>query len=212
MDGLFVEYVPQKIFLRNVLKFLHQHKIWNLHAGRDGKYGDNIHNSSLLPGLSLYPLSHLEDHCQAYEFWPETLFSTSRELLSLVVGITAERDPVLDLSRHYSWIVLYYGLPSASILTLELLRHAQEIGPHPRICVLFIMGIRSGPGHGNYPTCKTVEKKLSDILDQILDPQPTQPEIFDGDDSGLYSLLDWYNPDNRDFNPCYFPSKDGFPF
>ncbi|KKK14563.1 hypothetical protein AOCH_001975 [Aspergillus ochraceoroseus] len=198
MDGLFVEYVPQKIFLRNVLKFLHQHKIWNLHAGRDGKYGDNIHNSSLLPGLSLYPLSHPEDHCQAYEFWPETLFSTSRELLSLVVGITAERDPVLDLSRHYSWIVLYYGLPSASILTLELLRHAQEIGPHPVIL----------------PRTELIRNlsKLSDILDQILDPQPTQPEIFDGDDSGLYSLLDWYNPDNRDFNPCYFPSKDGFPF
>jgi hypothetical protein len=68
------------------------------------------------------------------------------------------------------------------------------------------------PGQGNYRTCKAVEKKLSDILDQILDPQPIQRDYLGGDNDGLYSLLNWYSPDNWEFDPFEFPSNDGFPY
>ncbi|KAL2868408.1 putative C6 transcription factor [Aspergillus lucknowensis] len=153
----------------------------------------------------------------------EALFSTSREVLSLIIEMTGDRDMTEDTSIHQSWIALYYGLPSASILAFELLRQTKEPGPHPvmppraeliRNLSIFVscLSWAARPGQGNYRTCKAVEKKLSDILDQILDPQPSQRELLDGDNNGLYSLLSWYSPDNWEFDPFELPSKDGFPF
>ncbi|KAF4156224.1 hypothetical protein CNMCM6936_008987 [Aspergillus lentulus] len=150
------------------------------------------------------------------------LFETSRQVLSNIIRINAERDSLMDMTRHYSWIILYYGLPSASVLTLELLRQSREVGPHaivlPRAELIRNLSVFlsclswvARPGHGNYQTCKEVEKKLSHILDQILDPQPVQAEVFNDATSGLYNVLDWYNPDTWDFNFEYLPSKDGFP-
>ncbi|PLB53164.1 putative C6 transcription factor [Aspergillus steynii IBT 23096] len=151
----------------------------------------------------------------------EALLETSRRVLSLIITVTADRDPVMDMSRHYSWIVLYYGLPSASVLTLELLHQTQDGGPStivlPRAELIRNLSVFvsclswiSRPSHGNYQTCKEVEKKLSHILDQILDPQPIQQDIFNDATSGLYNFLDWYNPGNWDFNSEYLPSTDGF--
>ncbi|KAL4979389.1 hypothetical protein BDW66DRAFT_148502 [Aspergillus desertorum] len=161
----------------------------------------------------------------------EALFNTSREVLAVILEVTGERHPGIDISRHHSWIVLYYGLPSASTLAFELLRQTQEPGPHPvmpprpetiRNLSVFVSCLSwvATPGQGNYRTCKAVEKKLSDILDQILDPksdpQPVQEFLDassgypDHDAAGLYSLLSWYAPDNIDFDPFEFPAKDGF--
>ncbi|KAL3453951.1 hypothetical protein BJX65DRAFT_80567 [Aspergillus insuetus] len=153
----------------------------------------------------------------------EALFSTSREVLSIIIEVTNDRDPGVDISRHQSWVVLYYGLPSASILAFELLRQTQEPGPHPvmppraeviRNLSIFVSCLSwvARPGQGNYRTCKAVEKKLSDILDQILDPQPVQRDYLGGDNNGLYSLLNWDSPDNWEFDPFEFPSNDGFPY
>lgn len=118
--------------------------------------------------------------------------------------------------------ILYYGLPGASVLTLELLRQSREVGPHaivlPRAELIRNLSVFlsclswvARPGHGNYKTCKEVEKKLSHILDQILDPQPVQAEVFHDASSSLYNVLDWYNPNTWDFNFEYLPSRDGFP-
>ncbi|KAL6229412.1 hypothetical protein BDW75DRAFT_245760 [Aspergillus navahoensis] len=163
----------------------------------------------------------------------EALFNTSRKVLTIILEVTGERHPGIDISRHHSWIVLYYGLPSASTLAFELLRQTQEPGPHPvmpprpetiRNLSVFVSCLSwvATPGQGNYRTCKAVEKKLSDILDQILDPKPNPQPVQgfldasngypDHDAAGLYSLLDWYTPDNIDFDPIEFPAKDGFEF
>ncbi|XHF97795.1 hypothetical protein AWENTII_001374 [Aspergillus wentii] len=153
----------------------------------------------------------------------EPLFDTSRQLLSIIIKISAERDPLLDMSRHYAWIVLSYGLPSASLLILELLHQNQGLGPHPialpraeliRNLSIFISCLSwvARPGHGNYHTCKQVEKRLSQILDQILDPQPMQGELFNDATSGLNDFLDWYTYSNWDFNSEFLPSRDGFTF
>ncbi|KAL4810352.1 hypothetical protein BDV18DRAFT_130818 [Aspergillus unguis] len=115
------------------------------------------------------------------------LFNTSREVLSIILETTGERHPGVDISRHHSWIALYYGLPAASILAFELLRQTQEPGPHPpmppraeiiRNLSVFVSCLSwvAAPGQGNYRTCRAVERKLSDILDQILDPQPIQSQ------------------------------------
>ncbi|RDW86499.1 putative C6 transcription factor [Aspergillus mulundensis] len=155
----------------------------------------------------------------------EALFNTSREVLAIILEVTGERHPGVD--------VLYYGLPSASTLAFELLRQTQEPGPHPvmpprpetiRNLSVFVSCLSwvATPGQGNYRTCKAVEKKLSDILDQILDPKPDPQPVqgfLDGnagggypdhDAAGLYSLLNWYNPDSIEFDPFEFPVKDGF--
>ncbi|KAL4812572.1 hypothetical protein BDW67DRAFT_178613 [Aspergillus spinulosporus] len=163
----------------------------------------------------------------------EALFMTSREVLAIILEVTGERHPGVDMSRHLSWIVLYYGLPSASTLAFELLRQTQEPGPHPvmpprpetiRNLSVFVSCLSwvATPGQGNYRTCKAVEKKLSDILDQILDPKP-DPQPVQGfldasggypghDAAGLYSLLNWYIPHNVDFDPFESPAKDEFLF
>ncbi|KAL3429951.1 hypothetical protein BDV09DRAFT_31436 [Aspergillus tetrazonus] len=163
----------------------------------------------------------------------EALFMTSREVLAIILEVTGERHPGVDMSRHHSWIVLYYGLPSASTLAFELLRQTQEPGPHPvmpprpeiiRNLSVFVSCLSwvATPGQGNYRTCKAVEKKLSDILDQILDPKPDPQPVQgfldasggypDHDAAGLYSLLNWYAPNNIDFDPFESPAKDEFLF
>ncbi|KAF7593608.1 hypothetical protein BBP40_011126 [Aspergillus hancockii] len=117
--------------------------------------------------------------------------------------------------------ILYYGVPSASILTLELLHQSQGIGSHPvplpraetiRNLSVFLSCLSwvRRPTYGNYQTCKEAEKKLSHILDQIIDPQPIQQEVFNDATSGLDGFLDWYNPSNWDFNTESLTSTDSF--
>ncbi|KAL3479202.1 hypothetical protein BJX99DRAFT_245031 [Aspergillus californicus] len=115
------------------------------------------------------------------------LFTTSREILSIILSITGERDPLaMDISRHHSWVMLYFGLPSASILAFELLRQTQD-GSHPAVHLpllpraevirnlsVFVscLGWVAKPGQGNWSTCRAVEKMLSEVLDRVLDPNP----------------------------------------
>ncbi|GKZ31655.1 hypothetical protein AbraIFM66950_000344 [Aspergillus brasiliensis] len=152
----------------------------------------------------------------------EALFDTSRQILSNIIKGNADSDPAFDLSRHRAWVLLYYGLPSASVLILELLHLNQGIGTYttalPRAEIIrnlsvFISCLSwvARPGHGNYHTCKEAEKKLSHILDQVLDPQPIEDLAFNDATSGLHSLLDWCNPDNPnnwDLNSGYLPFQD----
>ncbi|OOO10181.1 hypothetical protein OAory_01059890 [Aspergillus oryzae] len=151
----------------------------------------------------------------------DALIHTSREALSIVIRIVSKCEASMDLNRHYSWLILYYGVPSASVLTLELLHQTQEIGPHsvmlPRAEIIRNLSVFLSclswvprPTYGNYQTCKEAEKKLSHILDQIIDPQPIQRDVFNDVTSGLDSFLDWYNPSNWDFNTDFLSSSDGF--
>ncbi|CAI7580146.1 unnamed protein product [Penicillium glandicola] len=150
------------------------------------------------------------------------LCDVSRRVLAIVIQINSIRTPMVDLDRHFSWIVLTYGVPSASVLLLELLRQSHEPGPHtvplPRaelirnlsVFVSFLSWV-AGPGHGNYHTCKQAEKKLSRILDQLLDPQPVQQHVVDDVTTGLDNFLNWSNYNTIwDFNSDYMPLTEGF--
>jgi len=118
--------------------------------------------------------------------------------------------------------VLTYGVPSASVLLLELLRQSHDPGPHdvplPRaelirnlsVFVSFLSWVAS-PGHGNHNTCKQAEKRLSRILDQLLDPQPVQQHVVDDCTSGLDDFLNWSNYNTIwDLNPEGMPLDEGF--
>ncbi|KAL4928477.1 putative C6 transcription factor [Aspergillus undulatus] len=211
------------------------HSLWescpvNLRHDRDNKSEDTTVSSSLCFGRRHIYLGYLfslflvqRTVVKRTNTGHQTLFETSRKILAIILELTGERHPGIDVSRHHSWITLYYGLPAASILAFELLRQTREAGPHPvlpprpeliRNLSVFVSCLSwvAAPGQGNYRTCKIVEKKLSDILDQILDPQPIQRDFVDGDHNGLYGLLNWYSPENFEFDPFDFQSKDAFPF
>ncbi|KAL4945160.1 hypothetical protein BDV06DRAFT_47990 [Aspergillus oleicola] len=222
------------------------HTLWencpvNLRHDRNDKSDDDSGNSSLNFARRHIYLGYLfslflvqRTLVKRTNTGHQTLFQTSREILAIILEMTGERHPGLDVSRHHSWIALYYGLPAASILAFELLRQNQEAGPHPilpprpeliRNLSVFVSCLSwvAAPGQGNYRTCKVVEKKLSDILDQILDPQPglgTVQNSFssDGDGSGiasgngLYDLLNWYSHDSFEFDPFDFQAQNAFPF
>ncbi|KAJ5774043.1 Acyl-CoA N-acyltransferase [Penicillium paradoxum] len=150
------------------------------------------------------------------------LCDESRQLLSIVLQINSFRSPMVDLGRHFSWIVLTYGVPSASVLLLELLHQSHQPGPHavslPRAelirnvsVFISVLSWVAVPGHGNYHTCKQAEKKLSRILDQLLDPQPVQQHEVDDVTTGLDNFLNWSNYNSIwDFNTDYMPLADGF--
>ncbi|CAG7917568.1 unnamed protein product [Penicillium olsonii] len=150
------------------------------------------------------------------------LCDVSRRILAIVIQINSSRTPMVDLDRHFSWIVLTFGVPSASVLLLELLRQSSEPGPHavplPRaelirnlsVFVSFLSWV-AVPGHGNYKTCKQAEKKLARILDQILDPQPVQQHVVDDCTSGLDDFLNWSNFNTTwDFTTGYIPLGESF--
>ncbi|CAG8145130.1 unnamed protein product [Penicillium nalgiovense] len=150
------------------------------------------------------------------------LCDISRRVLAIVIQVNSFRTPMVDLDRHFSWIVLTYGVPSASVLLLELLRQSHEPAPHavplPRaelirnlsVFISFLSWV-AGPGHGNYHTCKQAEKKLSRILDQLLDPEPVQQHVVDDVTTGLDNFLNWSNYNTIwDFNTDYMPLTEGF--
>jgi hypothetical protein len=162
----------------------------------------------------------------------EELFETSRLILSTVNKLSSDREPLTDRSRNYSWVVSFYlfpfpvqvlkttvtcqmldyGLPSASVLAIELLHQSQGIGApivsFPRTEIIrnltvFVSSLSwsARPTQANYSICIEAERKLSQILDAILDPTPTatnQPKgttvdpaldnFFEGYDFGSMDL------------------------
>ncbi|KAJ5594734.1 uncharacterized protein N7459_000942 [Penicillium hispanicum] len=115
---------------------------------------------------------------------------------------------------------LTYGLPCASVLLLELLHqsHGSGLGqvglPRAELIrnlsvFISMLGWVSRPGHGNYRACKEAEKKLSRILDQVLDPQAVQADVLHDVTSGLSDFLDWSNYSTWDFSSDYLSANDG---
>jgi hypothetical protein len=150
------------------------------------------------------------------------LYDTARLLLSTVLRICNDRETTTDRSKQVSWVMLYYGLPSACVLAFEVLQQGQKPGPHlvvlPRSEIIRNLSVfvsclawiaKPSPSHGNYTTCKEVEKKLSRILDQILDPLPLVAphedlSFVENLASGLEPYLDWNQFDTHEFNSEYF--------
>ncbi|GMG42321.1 unnamed protein product [Aspergillus oryzae var. brunneus] len=146
-------------------------------------------------------------------------YRTSMIRLRFIFSVYRDQALEIALGTCEDWDLVQKS--NASVLTLELLHQTQEIGPHsvmlPRAEIIRNLSVFLSclswvprPTYGNYQTCKEAEKKLSHILDQIIDPQPIQRDVFNDVTSGLDSFLDWYNPSNWDFNTDFLSSSDGF--
>ena len=213
---------------------------YDLHTDPEKQHG---WISSIYPYLSYLYTSFLLQRAliKHINTGQEALFDISRRILSIVTSMTTQRNTMVDLDIHYSWIVrilvsifkcnacltngmqaLTYGLPSASILLIELLHQSHAPTTHavplPRAEIIRNLSVFvsllswiSRPGQGNYRECKEAEKKLSRILDRLLDPQPVQADTVHDVTSNLSTFLNWSNFNSWDFNPEFFPGAEGYP-
>ncbi|CRG87130.1 Peroxisome proliferation transcriptional regulator [Talaromyces islandicus] len=114
-------------------------------------------------------------------------FDTAREVLSTVNYLSGNKELMVDRSRHYAWLMLSYGVASASVLALQLLHQNQGSTAYVlpgrtdliRKLTVFTSSLSwvTRPDHGDYALCIEAEKRLTAMLDEILDPTPRPAEI-----------------------------------
>lgn len=146
------------------------------------------------------------------------LLNVSMELLSTVLTLGQPRDRSFDSHRDFSYTILLYGIPSASVLVSALQEQARTGQAFPpqiarseiiRNLSVLISNLESvaRPGDGNYALCKKAAKVFTRIIDNVLDqglvrnthsdtPLDSLPAVgLDGLDSmdvmDLFDNMDW---------------------
>ncbi|CAG8100229.1 unnamed protein product [Penicillium olsonii] len=147
------------------------------------------------------------------------LLAVSAEILSTVLTLGTQREQMVDLRPDFTWTVLLYGFPSASLL-IKALQHQKRTG-EPflyessrsaliRNLSVFISHLESiaRPDNANYALFQHASKVFSKIIDEILEPQSVLPDANLGDSSMINfdSLievdgLDLFN--NMDFGVAF---------
>ncbi|KAJ5989007.1 hypothetical protein N7481_004217 [Penicillium waksmanii] len=123
------------------------------------------------------------------------LLSVSSDILSTVLIIGTRRDHAVDLRPDFTWLILLYGIPSASILVKALQnqnRSGEPLlyeGSRPaliRSLSVFISHLDSvaQPDNSNYSLLQRASQVFTKIIDEILEPQASLPQN-ELDDLGL---------------------------
>ncbi|KUJ10214.1 uncharacterized protein LY89DRAFT_656902 [Mollisia scopiformis] len=113
---------------------------------------------------------------------------TASKLLSRILIFSKHRDRISGPANDAAWEFVFYGLPSAALLAIELLRQQQQnLSPSADIprsetirnISVFISSLEwvAKPGDGNYDICRGAKLMLEKILDAILDPQPVASTV-----------------------------------
>ncbi|KAB8257803.1 hypothetical protein BDV32DRAFT_140081 [Aspergillus pseudonomiae] len=120
----------------------------------------------------------------------EPLYQTSRSLLNTVLQVVSLSDQGFNMQRDISWSILYYGLPGASILAVDLLKelyrtsttsHSQiDVIPRAEVIqnlAVFISNLQRSINRRevNQKPCKWAHAILSGILGEIIDPKSREP-------------------------------------
>ena len=108
------------------------------------------------------------------------LIPVSRRMLSLVLLAQSRRDFFRDFQGELTYLLTSYGLPSAGVLAVELLKQEQTRHYTPDLLPrsetiqdlsVFVSSLASvGPGEGNFSICNQGRRALRKVLDQILSP------------------------------------------
>ncbi|KAF2810118.1 uncharacterized protein BDZ99DRAFT_442630 [Mytilinidion resinicola] len=126
------------------------------------------------------------------------LLQISMQLLTYVLVLNKQRNRPYQLQRHYASIILFYCLPGAGVLALELRRCTLENKPLPgsikradlirnlSILISLLEGVVY-PGDGNHKLCAELNKMLALVLDEVLNYQPTSSA---GSGDGMDQQLD----------------------
>ncbi|KAF3055355.1 hypothetical protein CFAM422_013166 [Trichoderma lentiforme] len=124
------------------------------------------------------------------------LIQISHETLGLVLSVMKKRDVIGSHRIDLEWTIVFYAMPCASVLILELFRLANLPKPQPSVVLnrsTIIQDISvlisccdwlTESGKGNYELCKQAQSIFSKALDQILNiempltrPLPTSPTV-----------------------------------
>ncbi|PYH92931.1 hypothetical protein BO71DRAFT_12105 [Aspergillus ellipticus CBS 707.79] len=150
-------------------------------------YLDYLHSTFLLHRLTVQGMMVTKS---------QGLYAVAKTILSTVLVINEERERLRAFRDDFSNIFLPYGLPSAQLLSMELLHRSSSpsISATPGISraevirelTLFVscLSWAARPGSCNYGYCNQIKAKLTRTLDQILDPSFPAPVFSPGVDAG----------------------------
>ncbi|KAM0452570.1 hypothetical protein ACHAPV_009466 [Trichoderma viride] len=110
----------------------------------------------------------------------QALIQTSHETLGLVLSVMKKRDLIGSHRIDLEWTIVFYAMPCASVLILELFRLASLPKPQPSVAsnrstiiqdisvLISCCDWLTESGKGNYELCKQAQLIFSKALDQIL--------------------------------------------
>ncbi|KAJ5948345.1 hypothetical protein N7466_001360 [Penicillium verhagenii] len=128
--------------------------------------------------------------------WAPELVKVSHEILSEVLLLVDGRIRTMRLTPELSWVISFFGLPSAGVLSIELVRRAShqstDSSSSPSIAVpsfsrsrviqdlsIFASYLRSivQSHEGNYDICRQAQETIGRVLDFVLSSEAVQPAV-----------------------------------
>lgn len=135
------------------------------------------------------------------------LLEIAMNLLSTVLIYNKNRNHEYNVQRHFATLVLFYCLPSAGVLALELRRCTLENVPLPstvsRADIIRNLSVLIScvewaivPDDGNHRLCSELNKMIALVLDEVLNYQPPSNEgqgdgastVLNGVGAGFFDL------------------------
>ncbi|TGO55360.1 hypothetical protein BCON_0093g00330 [Botryotinia convoluta] len=111
----------------------------------------------------------------------QPLLDISRQLLALTVSMWTSKDRFLTYYSDYDWIIMCYGIPSAGVICVELIKEMENPAAQPAyylsrseviqnlsLLVGFLDWVR--PTAANHELCGRMRQIVKRTLDKILDP------------------------------------------
>ncbi|KAM0249830.1 hypothetical protein ACHAQJ_008898 [Trichoderma viride] len=130
------------------------------------------------------------------------LIQISHETLGLVLSVMKKRDLIGSHRIDLEWTIVFYAMPCASVLILELFRLASLPKPQPSVALnrsTIIQDVSvlisccdwlTESGKGNYELCKQAQLIFSKALDQILNHEmPVTRSLPDSPTVNMYDAL-----------------------
>ncbi|KAF7942510.1 hypothetical protein EAE99_000560 [Botrytis elliptica] len=111
----------------------------------------------------------------------QPLLDISRQLLALTVSMWTSKDRFLTYYSDYDWVIMCYGIPSAGVICVELIKEMENPAAQPTyylprseviqnlsLLVGFLDWVR--PTAANHELCGRMRQIVKRTLDKILDP------------------------------------------
>ncbi|KUJ18208.1 uncharacterized protein LY89DRAFT_583053 [Mollisia scopiformis] len=139
----------------------------------------------------------------------QSLLNTAIESIDIALLYWMKRDQLMSFSCNFDWIVTFYGIPSAGVICVELLKKAasqstvefslSDAIQKLTLFIAFLEWIR--PTDGNYALAQRLRKVIRRVLDYVLEARnetakAPNPEIpFDPMLTSFTEMddLDWLN-------------------
>lgn len=134
------------------------------------------------------------------------LMPICRRLFKLVLLVQSKKDFFRDFQGDLVWIMTSFGLPTAGVLAVELLKQEQSRLYTPDILPrsetiqdlsVFIANLGAvGPGDANFSICNQGRRALNRVLDQIL--SPSLPPLPNAGTEKAWDDMSFFMPTGND--------------